>query len=279
MRLSRRVYPLAGLGLALALALTACGNDGGSSSAPPVAGLDAAQVLAKVGENTTKVESYSFNMEMTSTGDAPLTMKGHGLVQSDPLAMDLEYTDFTAGGQSMSGIQMRLIGDVFYMKIPALSSMIAPAEWVMLDLSSLDGLGGMGFEDLLEQAQQNDPMTQLKALLASEDFTEVGTEQIDGVQTTHYSGSIEVSRIADLAELDADLREQMEQGYQTLGVEKIDYELWLDGDFFTRKMIMTMPGSSGTQTITMTVKDYNQPVEIEAPAESETVDFADVLGG
>jgi hypothetical protein len=278
MRLSRRIYPLTGLGVALALALTACGGGSPASSGPPAAaGLTAAQVLAKAGENTAKAESYSFEMQMTATGDTPMEMTGHGRVQADPLAMQMQFTDFSAAGQDMSGMEMRFLENVFYMRIPALSGMIGDAEWLALDTTKLDELTGMGFEDLLAQVQQSDPIAQFKTLLASEDFTEVGAEEINGAPTTHYTGSLDVSKIADIVELDADMRELMMQSYEALGVSKIDYEVWLDDQFLTRKMIMTIPGSAGTQTMTMTVSDYNQPVNIEKPPAGDTVDFQELM--
>lgn len=278
MRLSRHASVLPGLALA-ALALTSCGGGGGGvapGGAP--AGLTAAQALAKVGESSDTLQSYAFDIQMDSTGTTAMSMTGHGSVQVDPLAMDMELTDMTVAGQSMSGVRMVLVDNVFYMKMPQLSAMIAPAEWVEMDLSKIDELGGFSFEELIDQTRQMDPMTQIRMLQASGDFHEVGTETVDGVETTHYSGSVDVSKLSDLAGMDEDLRRMVEKGYDTLGISTVNYEVWLDGDFFVRKMVMELPGSEGTQTMTMTLSDYNQPVDIEAPPASDTVDLLELTG-
>ena len=279
MRLSRHASVLSGLALATALAVTACGGSGGAAApgAAP-AGLSAAQALAKVGESSDTLESYAFDIEMTSTGETEISMTGHGSVQVDPLAMDMEFTDMTVAGQSMSGVSMVFVGDVFYMKMPALSAAIAPAEWVKMDLSEVPELSGLNFKDLLDNTRQMDPMTQIRMLQASGDFHEVGSESVDGVQTTHYSGSIDVSKLSDAAKLDKDMRKLVEEGYAALGVSTVDYDVWIDGDFLVRKMVMELPGSTGTQTMTMTISDYNKSVDISAPAESETVDLLELAG-
>jgi hypothetical protein len=229
-----------------------------------------------VGEKSDTLNSYAVDVEMTSTGAAAMSMTGHGKVQVKPLAIDMEITDMTVAGQSMPGARMVVLGNVFYLKTPELSAMIAPAEWVEVDMSKIDELGGFSFEELMDQTRQLDPMTQIRMLQASGDFHEVGTEAVGGVQTTRYAGSVEVSKLSELSGLNAELRRVVEQGYAELGVSRLDYEVWLDRDFLVRKMVTKLPGSAGTQTITMTISDYNKPVEIEAPPASDTVDLPEL---
>jgi len=212
---------------------------------------------------------------MTSTGAVAMSMTGHGKVQVEPLAMDLEVIDMTVAGQKTSG-RMVLLDNVLYLKMPQLSAMIAPAEWVEMDVSKIDELGGRSFEELMDQTRQLDPMAQIRMLQASGDFHEVGTEAVGGVRTTHYAGSVEVSKLSELSGLDADLRRLVEEKYAELGVSTLNYEVWLDRDFLVRKMVTNLPGSAGTQTITLTISDYNQPVKIEAPPASATVDLQEL---
>ena len=276
MRLSRSASVLSGLAFAAALAVSACGGGGGSAPGGMSGGLTAAQALAKVGERSDTLKSYTVDAEMTSTGAAAMSMTGHGKVQVEPLAMDMEIMDMTVAGQNMPGARMVVLDNVFYLKLPQLSAMIAPAEWVEMDMSKIDELGGFSFEELMDQTRQMDPMAQIRMLQASGDFHEVGTETVGGVQTTRYVGSVDVSKLSKLSGLNADPRRVMEKGYAELGVSTIDYELWLDQDFLVRKMGINLPGNAGTQTITLAISDYNKPVEIEAPPASATVDLLEL---
>ena len=49
----------------------------------------------------------------------------------------------------------------------------------------------------LQQLGQGDPSQALDYLRATGEVEEVGTEQIDGVETTHYRGTIQLDAVAE----------------------------------------------------------------------------------
>lgn len=268
--------PVAVAGLAVvALVLPGCG--GGSADLSALTELTAQEVLAKAGETSAAEKSGSFTMEMSGTGSVALSMKGEGKYTAEPeYATAMSLSDMSFGGETIpGGIEMRLIGEVMYLKMPGLGE-LAGFEWVKMDLNALGDTAGLDLDELLKQQQLNDPRAQLQILLNSGDVQAVGEEEIDGVKTMHYTGTVDPDKIIAQQGFDAEIQEALKDAYTELGVTEIAFELWVDGDFQTRRMIMNMPTSDGALTISMNLGDFGKPVTVEAPANA--TDFAELAG-
>jgi hypothetical protein len=105
---------------------------------------------------------------MTAPGvSAPMTMTAEE--QNSPtfeMSMSMQVE-----GRAMSEI---LVGDVFYMDYSALSSELDGKQWAEIDLSKVTSLGSLS--SLLNSARNENPTTQIAALVASGTVTKVGTE-------------------------------------------------------------------------------------------------------
>ena len=104
-------------------------------------------------------------------------------------------------------------------------------------------------------------------LAAAKDVRAVGTQTIDGVSTTHYTGTYSLS--AGLAKLPASQRAVAQKGLQTLGVKTVRFNVWIDGQHQTRKIIVAEAGSVENMTMTMQVTGINQPVRVTLPPASQ----------
>ncbi len=262
-------------GAALALALTGCG--GGGADISLLSDLTAAQVLERAGEASAAQKSGSFTVEITGTGDLAISLKGEGRYTAEPdYATEMSFSDFSAAGQSIpGGMEMRQIGDVLYLRMPGLGE-LAGFEWLKMDLGELGDMAGFDLGELAKQQQLSDPRAQLQILLSSGDIAPVGEEEVDGVTTMHYAGTVDPGQIATQQGFDAEIQEALQSAYTQLGVSEIAYDLWVDGDFQVRKMTIEMPTGSGGMTISMAMGDFGSTVTVEAP--DNATDFSELLG-
>lgn len=260
---------------AAALLLTGCGGGGGGGVSNLTA-LAAEQVLAKVGEESARAQSASLAMEMSGTGEFAFEARGSGRYTTSPeYAAEFSFDSLSAAGQSLpGGMELRIIGTSTYLRLPGLGDALG-AEWVTFDLSKLEDLGGLDFGELTQQQQLVDPRAQLAVLLNSGDVTEVGEEEIDGVDTVHYQGTVDPEEIAELQGLDPSAQEAVRRAYEDLQVRSIAFDLWVDNDFQARKMAIAMEADAGTMDITITQTDFGKPVTVEAPPDA--VDLSTLL--
>jgi hypothetical protein len=64
------------------------------------------------------------------------------------------------------------------------------------------------------------------------------------------------------------------------GIEKMAFDVWVDGRQLPRKMSMaTPPGTKLDMKTTMTYTAFNVPLSITAPPKSQVADGSDLLGG
>ncbi|MGI8328510.1 LppX_LprAFG lipoprotein [Actinomadura scrupuli] len=268
---------------ALVLSLTGCSGDigtkgaGGSGNGTGGAGaagtVSAVQVLERSSQQSGKADTVKMDLSIDATiAQRPTKTHMTGQLRFRPTLAESLTVDSGAGGQ----VQVVLVDDVLYMKSPAFQQLANGKPWVKLSLTELGSKSGINFDSVIKQAQQNNPADQTKLLTASKDVTKVGTETIDGVRTTHYTGTVNVQE--GLGKFDAKTRDQFQQLYQKLGTDKIGFDVWVDGDSLTRKMINKVNTSQGQVNTTMLFSDYGKPVTITAPPAGE-VGVMPSLGG
>ncbi|XRQ06216.1 hypothetical protein ACN3XK_58300 [Actinomadura welshii] len=277
-----------GVALATGLALSLTGCLGGAGEKVGEAGenlkLSAAQVLGKTAEKTGQIDSFKavMSMEMTGASDGDVSMTGEMQYRTKPdLAYSMNFDQMTVAGQSMPGMQQVLINRNIYMKMPMLSELGAGSSakpWIKMSLDELGRQSGLNIDQLLQQSQQMDPVQNTKMLTASKDAREVGKETVDGVETTHYTGTY---RIEDaLAQLPADQQEVIRKGYAQSGMDDMQFDVWVDGEQLPRKMAMKSGQTAdGVMNMTFTYRDFGRPVQITEPPASQVTDFSEMLKG
>jgi hypothetical protein len=110
------------------------------------------------------------------------------------------------------------------------------------------------------------------------DPTEVGQEQVRGVDTTHYHGTFDAG--SAVQGLPADQKAKVEAALGTLP-PSFPIDVWIDGDSRVRKIEfeLSLPvpgGSNGADSstgVSMELFDYGADIDVEAP--TDFIDAAD----
>lgn len=269
----------AAAGLALTASLTGCKTDAGGSASGDSGKsgggvhLTAAQVaLDKASKKTGDINSFRAKLSTDSAVSGTRTeMKGTLAFRLKPkVAMRFDVPSITVGSRTTQGFEEILTGDSVYMKIPALARQ-SGKPWVGFSLSKLGQTTGLDIKSLEKQGQQADPSLNAKMLTASKDVRTVGQETIDGVSTTHYQGTFALSEA--LAKLGTTQRDEAQKVFGQAGLDKLNFNLWIDGKQLPRRIVMTTPpGSKLTMNSTMDYTAFNVPVAVKAPPKSQVAD-------
>ncbi|GAB3277506.1 lipoprotein [Actinocorallia lasiicapitis] len=255
-------------GTALALALTACGGQGANN--PKTVNLSANQALT---ESVSKTEDVkSFGAELTVGGGA--TVHGVGRFQIKPeVALSVDLDQISLGGLNIGtgGTKVLLVGQNVYVSNKQLNQFTGGTKpWIKVDLGTVGSAVGFNPQDILKQVTQANPADLAKIVSQSTDVAKVGEEKIDGVQTTHYKGTVDVQKA--LKELAPDLKVKAEE--LAKGAESLSFDYWLDGDQLPRKVTAHATSTENkSYDVTVVFRDYNTKVSVAAPPADQTSDF------
>jgi hypothetical protein len=282
------VRSLVFLAVLAAVALAACGGGGGdaapttTSSAETtatVSGSDPSSLIALAGQKTRASGSarVSFTLEMTG-GEANGTMSGDGVFDQRGGRMTMDLGGL-AGGALGSGKAEVIFRDlVYYMKLPEAAAAQLPTgkAWLKFDLGALSKQQGLDLEQL-SQLNQSDPSQALQLLSGAEDFEEVGKEDVRGAETTHYRGTVDMSRVA--ANAPEDLQDDIRKIVEQTGDTTVPMDIWIDGDGLVRRLRWTQHLPQGTtMTIEEELYDFGVDVDAQPPPADEVLDLTALLG-
>lgn len=261
--------------LVLALAASACG---GSEPAVEQAPQDAVVLAAS---KTRDAGTYKADTTASSeiAGQA-VEMHGTGAFDGENQRGQMTMTTSFAG-QDLD-MEMVYALPAIYVQYPSglLPGLPAGKPWVKLDLEKLGQQAGFDLNQLM-QVGQTDPSQGLQFLRGVSDVQSVGEEDVRGVPTTHYTGTVDLRA---LAETDPALKDAVDELIQRSGITEVPIEVWIDHDNFVRRMKQTLEGAtagSGVKmdlTTTTELYDFGTDVNVEEPPANQVVDLQDVLG-
>jgi hypothetical protein len=282
--------------LAGALLLAACG----SSVEPPSVSkttvpVDRKLVLASVDATTAaKTARIDVQTEMSGVDEGTTTMRGDGVIDFE--TGDSRLTMYIDGISALGmddGVEIRTVDGVVYTRMPGLFADLpgftGDKSWMSFDATGRP-VGGA----LFDMTGQSDPTKTLAYLQKiSSDVREVGTEDVRGVETTHYHATIDFSKTIPEAEVPEGMRDEVKEFTGMFG--SIPADVWIDGDGRMRRERITidfgkvfedMPGASEadagfTMTQTLDLYDFGAAVEVEAPPadQVQTFDPGDLASG
>jgi len=276
----------------LALGLSACGDDAGSSGTSTGSSAGSSQAAGADGQNALKAvrlaattsqkkSTAKFTMSMNVNADGQkVPLEASGQLDGANNAVALTMTT-SVPGQGSVKLKEIVKGKTIYMTgIPGMPK----SQWVKLSLEEIGAASGGGATSGLGAG--SDPTDQLRLLTqVSDDVKAEGKATVNGVETTKYVGTIDLEKAASAgAAAGADTAEVRKQ-YKQLGLTEIPFELYIDGDNLPSRMKMTMDGKSTaggkTSTIAMTSQmdftDWGTDVTITAP--KKAVSFEELLKG
>ncbi len=234
-----------------------------------------AAAVAKAAKNTEDITSFRYRMTGRTPEEGRIKAEA-GMRTKPTVAMSMKVTALDQGADGTA--EIRLVDKVMYIGGGAAAAeMLDGKSWMKIDMSSLGAEKGIGNSPLGGQAKKN-PADQSTFLTGSKDVKEIGTETVDGVETTHYKGTVTMMELRKSLqdEDDATLERRFDQ-FMDLGVDKLTMDMWIDGEDHTKQFRMRGDADKGPLDMTITFLDYNKPVTVEAPPAKDTVDLAEMM--
>jgi hypothetical protein len=277
-RAARKLAAVAAAGTAAALVAAGCssGTPGGHG---PGSGISPIQAITLASQQAKRATSFSSSMSIKMSGVASGAMAGTLEMRTRPLLFDADFSTMNVGGQSIpGGIKEILTGHTLYLKMRLLAQHLGK-PWVRFSFAEIHNGTGISLAQIIQQAQQNNPLVQTQMLASAKNVRVAGHQVIDGVPTTHYTGTYTAA--AALARLPSSLRATERKGLQTLGITSVQFSVWIDGQHQARKIIAYEKGTSEQATVTLTVTGINQPITVTLPRASQvaTIPASALKGG
>lgn len=263
------------------VALASCGEDDPSEGRKPSAAERAGspgareegtQDVRTAYQKTQDAESARMTMRVrTSAAGKSVTAHGRGAIdfQDGESSMTVR-----AGGQT---IEQRVVDQVLYQKLPAGQTKQVPGNkpWISIDLEKVASQGGGGSDQRIGDPAESAAFAKG---ITDKDVQKVGTTTIDGVNTTRYRVTVDVTKVPN----GASLRRQVGS--------TVPMNLWVDDDGRIRRQQVDMTvkepvgkGSSAAGAATEQAKvhmlieyaDFGADVEADKPPASQTADMTD----
>ncbi len=237
-----------------------------------------AAAVAKAAKNTENITSFRYRM----TGRVPEEgrVKAEASLRTKPtVAMSMKMTALDKGADGTA--EFRLVDKAMYIGGGAAAAKEMDGKhWLKFDISKTGEKGpGQGAPGA-SQADQN-PATESTFLTGAKDVKKVGTETVDGVETTRYSGVVTLTDLkASLKGEGKATRERRGKSikqYEKFGVDKLTMDMWVDGEDHTKQFRMKGDADKGPLDMTITFLDLNKPVTVTAPPAKDTMDLAEMM--
>ncbi|MEU3898181.1 LppX_LprAFG lipoprotein [Streptomyces sp. NPDC045251] len=276
MKTSVRMPVGAGLAaLLLAAGAVGCSKEDEAGQSPE---MTPAAAVAEAAKKTEEIDSFSYRM----TGKAPEEgrVEAEAQMQIEPtLAMSMKMTALDQGADAKA--EIRIVDKAMYIGGGAAAAKEMDGKsWMKFDLAAMgagDELNQLGGAS---QADKN-PATESTFLTGAKDVEKVGTETVDGVETTHYKGTVSLADLEkSLADEDKATREKRQKSieqYEKMGIDKLTMDMWVDGDDQTKQFRMRGDADKGPLDMTITFLGINEPVKVTAPPAKDTVDLAEMM--
>lgn len=267
------------------------GGDDGTTSVNP-------QAVAEAAERTSRVEGLRYEMtgemalpdvgKVTFTGDGVEDLRGkRGTAHMDMSEMaDRLKESGESGAPGPDAWKMDMVFDreTFYMKSPLIAPELDGKTWMKFDLVEVAKSLGVDPSLVRSDQQQGDPTSTLRYLRAvSDDVERFGTEEVRGVESTHYRATIDLRKYPNL--VPAGERDQVRRSVDRLielngGDPTSQMEVWVGGEYVRRmKWDQTMKPPGQNQPLQATYMteffDFGTDVRIKVPDDSDTKDVTE----
>jgi len=230
----------------LPLALAACG--GGSkhttSNATPLSAVENGAL------KTVQAGSEHLSVRATANaGGQQIVVTGNGVFDTKRHLGSL-HVDLNAGAIT-AALDEVLDGTILYVKSPLLAAAVPKGKtWLKVDLKKAGKAGGVDLSQLTAQ----DPAQALNYLRSLKSAAKVGTEQIGGVSTTHYSAQVDVSKLSPAA--------AAQVGAGT-------YDVWVGDDGYVHRVrLVTTAGAKVSATSDLS--DFGAAVTVTVPSAAQS---------
>ena len=265
--------------LVAAVLLTGCGA-AASSTTTTTATVAKGNPVLDAYQNTVADKTASLSLKATVTGAAaqPVTVSATGAVDFSSGA-----AQFTMSVPSAGTFDLRLLQPMMYMQFPSSLASALPAgkSWVSINLDKIGKSDvGQGLSQLSNSANLGTDMLSSLAGVSTAGVTTVGPATIDGVQTTEYSATIDLSKIA--TDKDPQARAALAQLGAQAHLTSIPVRVWIDMQGQVRQISLreslTVKGAPVESQVTIGLSDFGAPVDVVPPPADQTIDISSIPG-
>jgi hypothetical protein len=230
----------------------------GTGGAPePVRAVQAAFATAS--------KDTSVTIHGTVGGPDTATETFAGVERFLPVELSMTVTSSGAGAR-LGDMSVIYDGSDVYLKSRAYAAQDGGRPWAEFSASSPGGGGAAA--SVLGTIKNESPTAQVQPLLASSDVKDLGAQEIDGVQTTHYSGTLDAAQVQKTASIEGLTAAQLEQIKQELrqtGESTETIDVWIDAAGLPVRTRDTATTASGPDTTVMDFSGWGAPVSITDP--------------
>jgi len=173
-------------------------------------------------------------------------------------------------------------GDTVYVRFPLMAKDLPGGKtWIKGDAKDLARANGGQMSQLGSFAgtDARDVFGLLKAVSGS--IESVGSEEIRGVETSHYRATIDFAKLEQL--VPKEQRQSLgglDQSAKQAGLTELPLDVWIDADQRVRKLSIDLdakqPGADASVKASLVVElyDYGTPLDVELPPADQVVDAA-----
>jgi hypothetical protein len=207
----------------------------------------------------------------------PLEMSGNGVEDASKGRGHFTFESPMTGSMEMVSDDMTM-----YMRSDLFAAALGGKDWMKIDMKRAMSSFGL---DLGASGQFGQSASeQLRMLRAvSGDVSEEGHEQVAGVDTTHYSATVDLRRYPDV--MPEDQREAARKGVERLielsGQSEFPMGVWIDGDQRVRRMTWQQSMRQGSVEVKMDITAeyvrFGVPVDVDVPDDDEVFDATDLV--
>jgi len=168
----------------------------------------------------------------------------------------------------MSG-EMILDGTVWYVKMPALTGLAGGKQWLELDVTK----SGEHGQQALAMLKLFDPARLFGLLGSAGTFTAAGRETVGGVDTTHYTGSIDGAKFAAAIGAPSRARDHEQATFAA--------DAWVDAHGYLRRLAFALPTTAASPAVKVTVdfSDFGTTVDVTPPPADQVEDLSSLASG
>jgi hypothetical protein len=223
----------------------------------------ARQLVARAAVHSARITSASATIAEQVGGPAGETISGSVRERLRPtLLMSMKLK--VASGAVNETVGEIITGKAFYLSISALARETGK-RWLKIPFAALSGASS-SLAQLFKSLSKINPAQQTAVFAGAKDVRDIGTQLIDGVKTTQYSGSVVPS--AGLAALPPRLRKELAPTLKTI-TGTIRFNVWIDAQGHFRKQVLHETAAGEAITTTVVFSAINQPVHIALPPASQ----------
>jgi hypothetical protein len=263
--------------------------------ASPRQATDNRTAVQRAFDKTSKVASgrFSFTAKLSGGGVAGtgFAVSGTGAFdtkhQAATLSVNLGALSTLLGGATgglaiPSTLEIVAVKNTVYVHVPALAAKVSPgAEWLKFDAKSAQKSLPKGVNP---GQLKTDPKQALKVLNGAMSVHKVGSTTVRGTSTTHYTVSVDVTKVVTGLVPKAADRASTLKSLKAANVKTVSLDVYVDGSGMVRRVsggLKKVKIDAGTPALSVLVSvdlyGFGQPVQVSAPPASKTADGSKVL--